>query len=58
MDLLMALSACPHGDVSIAVGDNEVPENKCLPLDVLIGQPSEELLQKWTTQKADKKDGI
>ncbi|KAK7864627.1 hypothetical protein R5R35_012403 [Gryllus longicercus] len=33
MDLLVALSACPHGDVSIAVGQ-EIPDSICHPLQV------------------------
>lgn len=33
MDLLCALSACPQGDVSTAVGQ-VVPDNKCFPLRV------------------------
>ena len=51
VDLLMALSACPHGDVSVAVGDEEFPEDKCFPLDVLIGEPSEELMNEWRKTK-------
>ncbi|XP_055644076.1 uncharacterized protein LOC129780132 isoform X2 [Toxorhynchites rutilus septentrionalis] len=35
MDLLVALSTCPQGDVSIVVGQ-EVPEDKCFPLKVEI----------------------
>lgn len=54
MDLLMALSACPHGDCSIAVGDKEVPDDKCFPLDVIISQPSEEVFSRWKKLKADK----
>lgn len=33
MDLLCALSACPQGDVSTAVGQ-VVPDSKCFPLRV------------------------
>ncbi|XP_046997096.1 uncharacterized protein C11D3.03c [Schistocerca americana] len=33
MDLLVALSACPHGDVSIPVG-REIPDSICHPLKV------------------------
>ncbi|XP_053695572.1 uncharacterized protein LOC128743078 [Sabethes cyaneus] len=33
MDLLVALSACPQGDVSIPVGQ-EVPDNMCFPMKV------------------------
>lgn len=33
MNLLVALSACPQGDVSISVG-KEVPDEKCHPLKV------------------------
>ncbi|KAI8129464.1 hypothetical protein FF38_00818 [Lucilia cuprina] len=35
MNLLVALSACPQGDVSIPVGE-EVPDDKCHPLQVEI----------------------
>ncbi|XP_058818135.1 uncharacterized protein LOC131681396 [Topomyia yanbarensis] len=38
MDLLVALSACPQGDVSIVVGE-EVPDNKCFPLKVQVYRP-------------------
>lgn len=38
MDLLVALSACPQGDVSIVVGQ-EVPEEKCFPLMVEVFRP-------------------
>lgn len=38
MDLLVALSACPQGDVSIVVGQ-EVPEDKCFPLKVEVYRP-------------------
>ncbi len=50
IDLLVGLSACPYGDVSIPVGEI-VPDEKCFPLDVYIGQPSESLLNEWKKQK-------
>lgn len=40
MDLLVALSACPQGDVSIVVGD-VVPDEKCFPLKVEVYRPSQ-----------------
>lgn len=49
-DLLVALSACPHGDVSIPVGEH-VPESLCHPLDVYIGQPEQTLIQEWMKRK-------
>lgn len=33
MDLLVALSTCPQGDVSMPVGQ-QVPDDKCFPLGV------------------------
>ncbi|XP_065207510.1 uncharacterized protein LOC135836544 [Planococcus citri] len=38
MDLLVAVSACPHGDVSMVVGE-EVPDSKCFPLQVEVFSP-------------------
>ncbi|XP_055548454.1 LOW QUALITY PROTEIN: uncharacterized protein LOC129732026 [Wyeomyia smithii] len=38
MDLLVALSVCPQGDVSIVVGET-VPEDKCFPMKVEIFCP-------------------
>ncbi|XP_021707711.1 uncharacterized protein C11D3.03c [Aedes aegypti] len=39
MDLMVALSACPQGDVSIVVGQ-EVPDDKCFPLKVEVYRPA------------------
>ena len=50
IDLLVAVSACPQGDVSNLCG-NPVPDEKCHPLDVEIGQPSPELIQEWKRSK-------
>ncbi|XP_062554199.1 uncharacterized protein LOC134219478 [Armigeres subalbatus] len=38
MDLIVALSACPQGDVSIVVGQ-EVPDEKCYPMKVEVFRP-------------------
>ncbi len=46
MDLLVALSACPQGDVSIPCGE-AVPDDLCHPLDVFIGGPDQDVLQDW-----------
>lgn len=45
VDLLVALSACPAGDVSAPCGSGEEPI--CFPLDVVVGQPEEEVLNEW-----------
>ena len=42
MDLIVALSACPQGDVSLPTG-TEMPENQCYPLLVEIREVSGEL---------------
>ena len=52
MDLLVALSACPQGDVGIPCGE-EVPEDRCFGLEVQIRQPSEELLKEWKEGKKE-----
>lgn len=39
MNLLVALSACPQGDVSIQVGQ-KVPDNKCFPMKVEVFRPN------------------
>jgi uncharacterized protein YcgI (DUF1989 family) len=52
MDLLVALSACPYGDVSIQCGQ-KVPDDKCFGLDVIIGQPEERLLKRFNDMKKD-----
>lgn len=49
-DLLVALSACPHGDVSIPCGEH-IPDDKCFGLDVEVGQPEEALLEEWRNTK-------
>ncbi|KAJ9597636.1 hypothetical protein L9F63_011505 [Diploptera punctata] len=41
MDLLVAMSTCPQGDVSIPVGQ-EVPDDKCHPLGVEVFRASDE----------------
>ena len=49
MDLLVALSACPAGDVSISCGDPTPP--KCYPMDVVIGQPDGDVINEWMTSQ-------
>ena len=55
MDLLCALSTCPHGDMSVrmwgpARGD---PLSTCRPLAVEVYAPAPELLAGWTAPSAD-----
>ena len=50
MDLLCALSACPQGDVSNTAEDTG--EVECFPLDVYVGQPSDDLVDQWRKQQA------
>jgi uncharacterized protein YcgI (DUF1989 family) len=45
MDLLVALSTCPQGDVSVACGTGKAPE--CFPLGARVYQPPAELLEGW-----------
>ena len=49
IDVLAAISVCPHGDLSVAVwGPNAGdPLATCRPLGVEIWQPAPELLQGW-----------
>ena len=50
IDLLCAISTCPHGDLSVQVwGEEDVtdPIDTCNPLGVEIYQPSSELLEGW-----------
>lgn len=50
MDLLCALSACPHGDLSVPMWGPERrdPAQTCRPLAVEVYQPAPELLAGWT----------
>ena len=50
MDLLVALSACPYGDVSMQCGE-KVPDDACFHLDVKIGQPGDQVLSRWKMWK-------
>ena len=45
VDLLVAASTCPQGDVSIACGTGQAPP--CYPLGVQVHQPAAELLAGW-----------
>jgi uncharacterized protein YcgI (DUF1989 family) len=50
IDLLCAISTCPHGDLSVQVwGEEEAidPIDTCHPLGVEIYQPRQELLEGW-----------
>jgi len=45
IDLIVGLSTCPQGDVSIACGTNEAP--KCYPLAIEVYQPTPEAMEEW-----------
>lgn len=45
MDLLLALCACPQGDVSSSASDSD--DVTCFPLDVCVGQPDDALIAEW-----------
>jgi uncharacterized protein YcgI (DUF1989 family) len=52
IDLLCAVSTCPHGDMSVPVwGPNAVPDatSICRPVAIEIYQPAPELLDGWST---------
>ena len=46
MDLIVALSTCPYGDVSMQCG-HHVPDEMCYSLDVEIARPDPELINEW-----------
>ena len=50
IDLLCAISTCPHGDLSVAMwGPGAAdPLSTCRPLGVEIYQPDPELLEGWS----------
>jgi uncharacterized protein len=50
VDVLAAISVCPHGDLSVPVWGPEAadPLATCRPLGVEIWQPAAELLSGWT----------
>ncbi len=50
IDLLCAISTCPHGDLSVAMWgpDAADPISTCRPLGVEVYQPAPELLEGWT----------
>lgn len=60
MDLLCALSTCPHGDLSVQMWgparDNPLPT--CRPLGVEISQPPARLLAGWTPAAPSDYQGI
>ena len=49
IDLLCAISTCPHGDLSVQVWGEDAgdPIDTCHPLGVEIYQPRPELLEGW-----------
>jgi uncharacterized protein YcgI (DUF1989 family) len=49
IDLLCAISTCPHGDLSVAMWGPEAadPLSTCRPLGVEIYRPAPELLEGW-----------
>ncbi len=55
IDLLVALSTCPQGDVSVACGTGKAPQ--CYPLGVQIYQPSPEALAGWAPSEPVKYTG-
>ena len=46
IDLLVVISNCKHGDVSLIPGDI-IPDEICYPIDIVIGQASEDVLKDW-----------
>ena len=61
IDLLCAISTCPHGDLSVQVwGEEDVddPIDTCHPLGVEIYQPSTELLEGWESPPTSDYRGI
>lgn len=49
IDLLCAISTCPHGDLSVAMWgpDSADPISTCRPLGIEVYQPAAELLESW-----------
>jgi uncharacterized protein YcgI (DUF1989 family) len=49
IDLLCAISTCPHGDLSVAMWgpDSADPISTCRPLGIELYQPAPELLEGW-----------
>ena len=60
IDLLCAISTCPHGDLSVQVwGEDEGdPLDTCNPLGVEVYQPRPELLEGWQSPPASDYRGI
>ena len=61
IDLLCAISTCPHGDLSVQVwGEEDArdPIETCHPLGVEIYQPRAELLQGWQPPQTSDYRGI
>ncbi|MCY4527534.1 MAG: urea carboxylase-associated family protein [Chloroflexi bacterium] len=60
IDLLCAISTCPHGDLSVQVWGEEVddPIDTCHPLGVEIYQPRRELLEGWKSPPTSDYRGI
>eukprot|EP00483_Globobulimina_turgida_P007765 UN07780 len=51
MDLIVALSTCPYGDVSLQCGES-VPDEMCFGLDVEIAKPDHHLVNEWKLCKS------
>jgi len=49
IDVLCAISVCPHGDLSVPVWGPDAgdPDATCRPLGVEIWEPAPELLARW-----------
>ena len=60
IDLLCAISTCPHGDLSVQVWGDDAgdPIDTCHPLGVEIYQPSPSLLEGWQSPPAVDYRGI
>ena len=60
IDLLCAISTCPHGDLSVQVWGEDVadPIDTCHPLGVEIYQPSPGLLEGWQSPPTSDYRGI
>ena len=60
IDLLCAISTCPHGDLSVAawVPETADPISPCRPLGVEVYQPAQELLEGWEPRPPSDYSGV
>ena len=60
IDLLCAISTCPHGDLSVAAWGPETadPISTCRPLGVEVYQPAQELLEGWEPRPPSDYSGV